>query len=636
LLCTTAGIHEISKETYIVGLPEEQVYTRIIHVPVHNKKDRFGVVLQSLASKIPIENEDMVLQYEVIHEDTDGVTCVVIVMSRTILLQWRHCMYALGISRVIFDVSALASSRPLFQEFPEQGFMIVDMGASTTSVTSFDQGHVRMAYTLATAGNDCTLAIAEHMNISEDEAEVLKKGVALGDADNTSPATVITQTIVDSIIDDVDKSLAYIATTTGHPIEHVYLIGGSSRLGGLTVLFEQKTHVPTAYGKIVYIENATEDDFDYITALGLALRGVDSRWDQMHPSFSASDIHEDTIHTPLVSRTVTTQAKSILSRATGLAEIVRVHTHGQRTRRQIIILVALVCVGTGLVIGLSRYRSLMRQERSSSLLSQLVQYSLVQNIPVHIPLYLRESVIGDDHIRGRVISHVLEISGSYEEARARSEQFVSKQLQEGERLWAIPMDPEPNILQWPLTFRWIAYTYNDVQNAMVYSVNTQNTTSVPYAVNNILIQSILPTDDLEVLTLQGEISISLNEYIDHTNDGALPTSSDNQESNAGVSTEELGTNQENAEDAHTQDNSPAQDTIQDSAPQTILGTLTITQTPTGSLNVRSGPGTTFDKLTTILPGQSYSFVAIQGDWYHILLENDQWGWVKKDYIKVKQ
>ncbi len=64
----------------------------------------------------------------------------------------------------------------------------------------------------------------------------------------------------------------------------------------------------------------------------------------------------------------------------------------------------------------------------------------------------------------------------------------------------------------------------------------------------------------------------------------------------------------------------------------VEGVLQIAQTPTGFLNVRSGPGTNFALLTTIYPGEKYAWVAQNGKWYQILMRDGSKGWISGDYI----
>src|SRR3989344_1987252 len=59
-------------------------------------------------------------------------------------------------------------------------------------------------------------------------------------------------------------------------------------------------------------------------------------------------------------------------------------------------------------------------------------------------------------------------------------------------------------------------------------------------------------------------------------------------------------------------------------------TLEISETPTGWLNVRSGPGTNFAPVGRVNPGEVYPLLAEEGEWYRI--EN---GWVSKQYTIIK-
>ncbi|MEK7660191.1 MAG: pilus assembly protein PilM [Patescibacteria group bacterium] len=58
----------------------------------------------------------------------------------------------------------------------------------------------------------------------------------------------------------------------------------------------------------------------------------------------------------------------------------------------------------------------------------------------------------------------------------------------------------------------------------------------------------------------------------------------------------------------------------------------ILQTPTGWLNVRSGPGTTYAQVTRVNPGESYPLLEEKGDWYHIRI-GQQEGWIARQYAE---
>lgn len=64
----------------------------------------------------------------------------------------------------------------------------------------------------------------------------------------------------------------------------------------------------------------------------------------------------------------------------------------------------------------------------------------------------------------------------------------------------------------------------------------------------------------------------------------------------------------------------------------------ILATPTGFLNVRSGPGTNFVKLGQVSPGEIYDLLsedAARG-WFEIQLSSTTTGWVTKQYGRIQE
>lgn len=78
----------------------------------------------------------------------------------------------------------------------------------------------------------------------------------------------------------------------------------------------------------------------------------------------------------------------------------------------------------------------------------------------------------------------------------------------------------------------------------------------------------------------------------------------------------------------------ASSTITTSTATTTATTIKITDTPTGWLNVRSGPGTSFAPVGKVNPGEAYPLLAEEGEWYRIQLSQGKEGWVAKQYTVI--
>ncbi len=59
--------------------------------------------------------------------------------------------------------------------------------------------------------------------------------------------------------------------------------------------------------------------------------------------------------------------------------------------------------------------------------------------------------------------------------------------------------------------------------------------------------------------------------------------------------------------------------------------LKIKNTPTGFLNVRSGPGLNYELLITVFPGETYAWTKYKNGWYQIIMRDGTKGWVIDDY-----
>jgi hypothetical protein len=64
-----------------------------------------------------------------------------------------------------------------------------------------------------------------------------------------------------------------------------------------------------------------------------------------------------------------------------------------------------------------------------------------------------------------------------------------------------------------------------------------------------------------------------------------------------------------------------------------LGEVTILDTPTGFLRVRSNPSISSNEIARIEPGETYELLSEQTGWYQIRLRDGVPGWISSDYAR---
>jgi len=63
--------------------------------------------------------------------------------------------------------------------------------------------------------------------------------------------------------------------------------------------------------------------------------------------------------------------------------------------------------------------------------------------------------------------------------------------------------------------------------------------------------------------------------------------------------------------------------------------ITILDTPTGWLRVREGPGTSYNEIGQVKPGEKYPLIEEKDGWYKIKLENEE-GWISARYAEKNE
>jgi len=101
-------------------------------------------------------------------------------------------------------------------------------------------------------------------------------------------ARVLFEKLLEPILLEIRTALAYYKNSQNAEIKEVILVGGSSQLPGLKEYFTDILKVSVSHGS-PFLLPAPLDVNDlsrlhYIEALGLALRGLDKKWERINPS----------------------------------------------------------------------------------------------------------------------------------------------------------------------------------------------------------------------------------------------------------------------------------------------------------------------------------------------------------------
>ena len=273
----------------VMAMPQSAVITKKIMLPAGLREEELELQVESEANQyIPFSLDEVSLDFCVIgpSPSSAGDVEVLIAASRKDRVQDRQGLAeAAGLKPVVLDIeshaSRLAISR-VIQTLPNRGkdalVALFELGADTTSLKVLRDDEMLYDRDQAFGGSQLTQLISRQYGFSFEEAEQKKLS---GDLPEDYESTIL-GTFVDSLSQEIGRSLQYFFTSTPHhKVHYVMLAGGTATLPGLKERVTELTGFASMVvnpfeqmklGSGVREAKVRREAPSYLTACGLAMR----------------------------------------------------------------------------------------------------------------------------------------------------------------------------------------------------------------------------------------------------------------------------------------------------------------------------------------------------------------------------
>jgi len=272
----------ISTSYVVISLPESKVFTHIFKFPKVLSKEQIKKALKYEAEAIiPLEPEEIYWDFKVISKTENEQEVFYAACQKEIINDFREVLKKAGLFPLVFEMESLAIARSLISPTlleKEEGILIADIGARTTILSIFDRNGIRSSVNVPVAGNKFTEAIAEKLKISLSEAEELKKKYGLDETKEKGKIVMILQSILQPILDEIEKSIKYYEKQTGRKIKKILLVGGSAAMPKIDSYLNDNIGLPVKIGKSwldIKLDSKKVPPILLVNAIGLALRGIE-------------------------------------------------------------------------------------------------------------------------------------------------------------------------------------------------------------------------------------------------------------------------------------------------------------------------------------------------------------------------
>jgi type IV pilus assembly protein PilM len=279
-------------KTASVAVAGSSVITRVIAMPGNlSDSEMADQILIEADQYIPYDMDEVSYDFSTIGptEGNPDQVDVLLAASQSDNVDQRSevCNYA-GLTAKIVDIEAYAIEHTyelLRHQLPDEGIdkvvAIVDIGATTMTITVLHDGNIIYTRDQTFGGKQLTEEIMRRYGLSYEEAGLKKRQGGLPD----NYQTEVLDPFKDNIVQEVNRSLQFFfANSAFNAIDTIVMAGGTSTIPGVTNIVEQQTGnqtllaEPSAALKMsgkVRPERLHADAASLLISFGLALRSFD-------------------------------------------------------------------------------------------------------------------------------------------------------------------------------------------------------------------------------------------------------------------------------------------------------------------------------------------------------------------------
>lgn len=276
-------------------IPERKSFLRIIQLPKMSEEEIAGAIKFEIEANIPLSLDEAYYDWQALGESSANIEhqdILVAVAPKSIIDPYNNLVKAAGLTPKVFELESIATSRSIIQGLKtEKPTLIINLGATQVSFVIFSNEATRFSASVNTPfKNHFTYYISQHLKISMEEAEKIKRTVGLDKTKYEGKVFEALEPAIKILINQVQDYSDYYASHAQHEhtdqskIAKIILCGGDSNLIGIAPYLSGLLKIPVELGNPwVNILPAPlkeiplmpyEKSLAFTSCLGIALRGA--------------------------------------------------------------------------------------------------------------------------------------------------------------------------------------------------------------------------------------------------------------------------------------------------------------------------------------------------------------------------
>lgn len=280
-LVSDSKIH--SREVYL-SIPESQVYTRVIQLPVLKDNELESAVKFESEQYIPVPLEEVYLEHQVLFMPPPGVTdakmdVLLVAAKKGVVERLVKIVQMAEFTPLVVETALLAAIRSLKGQLGDYS-LLVNMGNSSTDIAILQRGSLKQLSSLPTAGEALTRSIAQNLSLSEKQARQYKHVYGLSEDQLEGKISQAMKEPLAHIVNHIVKNVRFARSIdTEGRVDQIVLAGGTALLPNLTYYLVDQLNIEVNLANP--LQNCLNRNLPqqlvssaprFVTVIGLAIR----------------------------------------------------------------------------------------------------------------------------------------------------------------------------------------------------------------------------------------------------------------------------------------------------------------------------------------------------------------------------
>jgi type IV pilus assembly protein PilM len=278
---------KVSSKNVNIALSDNQVYTKVIEMPILSDKELSLAIYWEAERHIPVALSTVTLVWNVLKRplgsSSDEKMQVLMVGAPTNLInKYQKILQMAKLTLNSIETETLAIVRALvFPNIPPT--IIVSIGTINTSLAIIRDGILVLTYSIQTGGNAISRSIGADFGLTSSQGEEYKKTYGFSKEGAGQKIGKSTEPILSSILLEIRKALAFYSQKYKDDsiIQQILLSGGTAKLPGIDMFFAENLGIETVVANPWKIlgdkplpAEIINNTSDFTIALGLAMRDL--------------------------------------------------------------------------------------------------------------------------------------------------------------------------------------------------------------------------------------------------------------------------------------------------------------------------------------------------------------------------